>query len=176
MTFWDQLEMLAHFAMLSAIAVGGAVSMVPDISRYMVDEKALLTAAQFSEAIARAQCPLCHAFGLADRRAAGSRARDPGIARAVQPDHLSCQPLAQWQPRYARGSRHPAGPVAAGSGAHLIGGLGDRRRCGHSLGARSPLRSHRAGVSGVEVEPALADWAGRSAGAMGSALMKCLDE
>ncbi len=55
MTFWDQLEMLAHFAMLSAIAVGGAVSMVPDISRYMVDEKALLTAAQFSEAIAVAQ-------------------------------------------------------------------------------------------------------------------------
>ena len=52
MTFWDQLEMLAHFAMLSAIAVGGAVSMVPDISRYMVDEKGLLTAAQFSEAIA----------------------------------------------------------------------------------------------------------------------------
>ena len=55
MTFWDQLEMLAHFAMLSAIAVGGAVSMVPDISRYMVDEKGLLTAAQFSEAIAVAQ-------------------------------------------------------------------------------------------------------------------------
>lgn len=55
MSLWDQLEMLVHFAMLSAIAVGGAISMVPDISRYMVDEKALLTASQFSEAIAIAQ-------------------------------------------------------------------------------------------------------------------------
>lgn len=55
MSLWDQIEMLFHFGMLSAIAVGGAVSMVPDISRYMVDEKAMLTAAQFSEAIAVAQ-------------------------------------------------------------------------------------------------------------------------
>ncbi len=55
MTAWEQLEMLAQFAMLSAIAVGGAISMVPDISRYMVDEKALLSAAQFSEAVAVAQ-------------------------------------------------------------------------------------------------------------------------
>lgn len=55
MTLWDQIEILAHFAMLSAIAVGGAVSMVPDISRYMVDEKGLLTASQFSEAVALAQ-------------------------------------------------------------------------------------------------------------------------
>jgi chromate transporter len=47
--------MLTNPTVLSAIAVGGAVSMVPDISRYMVDEKGLLTAAQFSEAIAVAQ-------------------------------------------------------------------------------------------------------------------------
>jgi chromate transporter len=51
----EQIDLLLHFALLSAIAVGGAVSMVPDISRYLVDEKALLSAAQFSEAIAIAQ-------------------------------------------------------------------------------------------------------------------------
>jgi chromate transporter len=51
----DQLDLLLHFALLSAIAVGGAVSMVPDISQYLVDERAFLTAAQFSEAIAIAQ-------------------------------------------------------------------------------------------------------------------------
>lgn len=55
MSLWDLLGLLAHFALLSAIAVGGAVSMVPDLSRYLVDEQGLLTAAQFSEAIAIAQ-------------------------------------------------------------------------------------------------------------------------
>lgn len=55
MSLWDQFGVLAHFALLSAISVGGAVSMVPDISRYLVDERGVLSAAQFSEAIAIAQ-------------------------------------------------------------------------------------------------------------------------
>ncbi len=55
MSGYEQLELLLRFVLLSSIAVGGVVSMVPDISRYLVDEKGLLTASQFSEAIAIAQ-------------------------------------------------------------------------------------------------------------------------
>ena len=38
MSGYEQLELLLRFVLLSSIAVGGVVSMVPDISRYLVDE------------------------------------------------------------------------------------------------------------------------------------------
>lgn len=55
MSGWDKLDILLHFALLSMLAVGGAMSMVSDINRLLVDERGLLTAVQFGEAIALAQ-------------------------------------------------------------------------------------------------------------------------
>jgi chromate transporter len=50
--WWD---LLAHFLMLSLLAVGGAVTVVPDMHRYLVGQTGLLNDAQFNAAIAIAQ-------------------------------------------------------------------------------------------------------------------------
>lgn len=53
---WDVvLDMLIHFATLSLLATGGAISLAPDMHRYIVDEMHLLTDAQFTSSIAIAQ-------------------------------------------------------------------------------------------------------------------------
>ncbi|HEY8048145.1 MAG TPA: chromate transporter [Ramlibacter sp.] len=44
-----------HFAMLSLLAVGGAITTVPDMHRYFVDERAWLTDSQFSASVAIGQ-------------------------------------------------------------------------------------------------------------------------
>lgn len=51
----DWLQLLLHFAMLSLLAVGGAITTVPDMQRYVVGQQALLTDAQFAGCIALAQ-------------------------------------------------------------------------------------------------------------------------
>jgi len=50
---WWQL--FAHFALLSLLAVGGAISTVPDMQRYVVAQRGWLTDAQFSGSVALAQ-------------------------------------------------------------------------------------------------------------------------
>ena len=55
MNAWDLLPLLAHFAVLSLISVGGGMAVVPDMHRYLVSETAWLTEAQFSATIALAQ-------------------------------------------------------------------------------------------------------------------------
>ena len=49
------LEMFWHFTLLSLVAVGGLNSVIPDIQRYVVEENAWLTAAQFGEVYALSQ-------------------------------------------------------------------------------------------------------------------------
>ncbi len=51
----DYVQLLAHFAMLSLLAVGGAVTTVPDMQRFMVLEKHWLSDAQFAGSVALAQ-------------------------------------------------------------------------------------------------------------------------
>lgn len=51
----DWLQLLLHFTMLSLLAVGGAITTVPDMQRYVVGEQALLTDAQFAGCVALAQ-------------------------------------------------------------------------------------------------------------------------
>lgn len=55
LTWPDWLSLFVHFISLSLLAVGGAITTVPDIHRYLVDEKAWLTDAQFTSSIALAQ-------------------------------------------------------------------------------------------------------------------------
>lgn len=49
---WD---VFLHFALLSMLAVGGAVTLAPEMHRYMVDQTGLLTDMQFTSSIAIAQ-------------------------------------------------------------------------------------------------------------------------
>lgn len=51
----DWLHLFTHFLSLSLLAVGGAISTVPDMHRYLVDQQLWLTDAQFNASIALAQ-------------------------------------------------------------------------------------------------------------------------
>jgi len=52
---FDWLALLAHFAALSLLGVGGAITTAPDMHRYLVGERMWLTDAQFTSSIALAQ-------------------------------------------------------------------------------------------------------------------------
>ena len=51
----DLLSLAIHFAMLSLLGVGGAITTAPDMQRYVVLDKGWITDAQFSASIAIAQ-------------------------------------------------------------------------------------------------------------------------
>lgn len=51
----DWLNLWLHFSVLSLLSVGGGISVVPDMHRYLVVEQAWLTQQQFSSSVALAQ-------------------------------------------------------------------------------------------------------------------------
>ena len=51
----DWLEFFFHYLSLSLLAVGGAIATIPDMHRFLVDNNAWLTEAQFNASIAIAQ-------------------------------------------------------------------------------------------------------------------------
>lgn len=51
----EWLQLLLHFTLLSLLAIGGAITTVPDMHRFVVDQQGWLTDAQFSGSIALAQ-------------------------------------------------------------------------------------------------------------------------
>ena len=51
----DWLSFFVHFALLSLLAIGGAITTVPDMHRYFVDERGWLTDGQFSASVAIGQ-------------------------------------------------------------------------------------------------------------------------
>jgi chromate transporter len=51
----ELLDLLLHFASLSMLAIGGALGLAPEMRRYLVDEHALISGTQFTEAIVIAQ-------------------------------------------------------------------------------------------------------------------------
>ena len=55
LTSADWLSLLTHFMSLSLLAVGGAITVAPDMHRYLVDETRWLSDAQFTSSIALAQ-------------------------------------------------------------------------------------------------------------------------
>lgn len=55
MNLIELLGLLGHFAMLSLMAVGGGMAVVPDMHRFLVSETAWLTDQQFSASVALAQ-------------------------------------------------------------------------------------------------------------------------
>ena len=55
LTAADWLALFTHFATLSLLAVGGAITTAPDMHRFLVSEQHWLTDAQFTSSIALAQ-------------------------------------------------------------------------------------------------------------------------
>jgi chromate transporter len=51
----DWLALFGHFMLLSLVAIGGAIVLVPDMQRLMVEHYGMLTEAQFAASIAIAQ-------------------------------------------------------------------------------------------------------------------------
>jgi chromate transporter len=51
----ELLSLFAHFLMLSLLAIGGAITVAPDMHRVLVERMGLLTDAQFNASIAIAQ-------------------------------------------------------------------------------------------------------------------------
>jgi chromate transporter len=51
----DLLAAFGHFAVLSLLAVGGAITTAPDMHRYLVDEHGWITDTEFTASIALAQ-------------------------------------------------------------------------------------------------------------------------
>lgn len=52
---YDWLSLFAHFALLSLLAVGGAIATAPDMQRFVVGEKGWLSDAAFTGSLALAQ-------------------------------------------------------------------------------------------------------------------------
>jgi chromate transporter len=53
---WDAwFALFSHFLLLSMLAIGGAITVAPDMHRWMVGEQGLITDAQFTASIAIAQ-------------------------------------------------------------------------------------------------------------------------
>ena len=55
LNFSDWLSLFGHFLLLSLLSVGGAVSTIPDMHRYLVERQHWLTDPQFNGSIAIAQ-------------------------------------------------------------------------------------------------------------------------
>ncbi|MEX8494051.1 chromate transporter, partial [Sphaerotilus sp.] len=55
LTATDLLQMFLHFALMSLLSVGGAITTAPDIHRYLVQEHHWLTDTQFTDSVALAQ-------------------------------------------------------------------------------------------------------------------------
>jgi chromate transporter len=55
LTWTDWLGLFAHFLLLSLLAIGGAISVVPDMHRVLVNDYGMLTDPQFNASIAIAQ-------------------------------------------------------------------------------------------------------------------------
>jgi chromate transporter len=54
-TFANWLDLFLHFASLSLLAIGGAITTAPDMHRYLVGEQHWLSDAQFNSSIALSQ-------------------------------------------------------------------------------------------------------------------------
>ena len=81
--FIDWLTVLLHFMTVSLMAVGGAVTVIPEMHRYLVSSKAWMTDPQFSASIAIAQSapgPNILVVGMMGWHI-GINAASPGIAQ-----------------------------------------------------------------------------------------------
>ncbi len=93
------LSLFTHFLMLSLLAVGGAITVAPDMHRLLVDEMSLITDAQFNASIALAQAapgPNVLFVAVMGYQAAGMMGMAATLAGIMLPSTTLALVAARW--------------------------------------------------------------------------------
>lgn len=118
----DLLALFAHFAMLSALAIGGALGTSPEMHRYLVDERGWMTHGQFTDSIALAQAapgPNVLFVTLLGWQAAGMIGALAATVGILLPSSLICFYGNRW--RTANEDSRLVGAIRLGLGPIAIG-------------------------------------------------------
>jgi chromate transporter len=95
----DWPGLFGHFLLLSLLAVGGAITVVPDMHRVLVDQMRLLTDAQFNASIAIAQAapgPNVLFVAVMGYQAAGLTGAAATLAGILLPSTTLTFAVARW--------------------------------------------------------------------------------
>ena len=95
----DWLALFGHFLLLSLLAVGGAITVVPDMHRVLVGKMGLLTDAQFNASIAIAQAspgPNILFVAVMGYQAAGFAGAFVTLAGIMLPSTTLALAVARW--------------------------------------------------------------------------------
>jgi chromate transporter len=95
----DWLALFGHFLLLSLLAIGGAITVVPDMHRVMVEQMGLLTDAQFNASIAIAQAspgPNVLFFAVMGYQAAGILGAALTLFGIMLPSTTLALAVARW--------------------------------------------------------------------------------
>jgi chromate transporter len=95
----DWLGMFGHFLLLSLLAIGGAITVAPDMHRVLVEQMGLLTDAQFSASIAIAQAspgPNILFVAVMGYQAAGLTGAAVTLAGIMLPSTTLALGVARW--------------------------------------------------------------------------------
>lgn len=118
----DWLALFGHFLLLSLLAIGGAITVVPDMHRVMVDQMGLLTDPQFSAAIAIAQAspgPNVLFVAVMGYQAAGLPGAAVTLLGIMLPSTTLALAAARWS--HARRDWRPVQAFKAGMAPIVIG-------------------------------------------------------
>jgi len=118
----DWLALFGHFLLLSLLAIGGAITVVPDVHRVMVDQMGLLTDPQFSASIAIAQAspgPNVLFVAVMGYQAAGLPGAAVTLLGIMLPSTTLALAVARWG--HARRDWRPVQAFKAGMAPIVIG-------------------------------------------------------
>jgi chromate transporter len=118
----DWLALFGHFLMLSLLAIGGAITVAPDMHRVMVDQMGLLTDTQFSASIAIAQAspgPNVLFVAVMGYQAAGLAGAAVTLLGIMLPSTTLALAAARWG--HARRDWRPVQAFKAGMAPIVIG-------------------------------------------------------
>ena len=118
----DWLALFGHFVLLSLLAIGGAITVAPDVHRVMVDQMGLLSDAQFSASIAIAQAspgPNVLFVAVMGYQAAGLPGAMVTLVGIMLPSTTLALAAARWG--HARRDWRPVQAFKAGMAPIVIG-------------------------------------------------------
>jgi chromate transporter len=118
----DWLALFGHVLLLSLLAIGGAITVAPDMHRVMVDQMALLTDAQFNASIAIAQAspgPNVLFVAVMGYQAAGLPGAAVTLLGIMLPSTTLALAAARWG--HARRDWRPVQAFKAGMAPLVIG-------------------------------------------------------
>ncbi|MGD9945129.1 MAG: chromate transporter [Burkholderiaceae bacterium] len=118
----DLLALFGHFAMLSVLSVGGALSASPEMHRYLVEQRGWLSHTEFVDSIALAQAapgPNILFVTLIGWHAAGAMGAVAATVGILLPSSLICHFGNRWRSanddtRLVRAIRLGLSPIAIG--------------------------------------------------------------